>query len=326
MPFIKLSSYWIDDSGNRHRPERREGALFLFTNISTVLGRKSIVKIKISRIMPFTMPGTIQSAYIFSLLSSRVRSAVMNTLSATERDRLNRGLAGLSTLSNLDKKTILARFIGEMRSRKEMRERLMELSMIASLLVLAIILAGATAMSVGTITGPGRVEFVEAILAAGGFHCALLPLLLGYCRAELAASPASLLLSSRNRWLDAGIALVAGLLIAAAFMAVTGPAVGEGNRVVALFTLAAAATAAPVAEEIVFRHLLFTVLGKKTGLAAAAALSSLLFAAVHLPDSIGLMTAYTGAGMALCGICYARRSLFPALLAHAVANTVILLS
>ncbi len=136
-------------------------------------------------------------------------------------------------------------------------------------------------------------------------------------------------------WLLGGIA--AGLLLRLAGAAVTAleqlavPRIVPNNPVVTAPSLfrdpvsagalvIAVVVAAPLAEEIFYRGLLFRWLRGRLGLAAAASVSGLLFGAAHFDPTLLLPLAVVGAGLA---VLYERaRSLWPCYVAHACLNAV----
>jgi len=91
------------------------------------------------------------------------------------------------------------------------------------------------------------------------------------------------------------------------------------------FIIIMALTVGPLTEEIFFRYFLFLQSGRRYGYLLCGLVSSLLFAAVHLPGSFLIFLKYLLCGVLLCGICYFRKSVFPALCAHAIANLTVII-
>jgi membrane protease YdiL (CAAX protease family) len=79
-----------------------------------------------------------------------------------------------------------------------------------------------------------------------------------------------------------------------------------------------AIVAGPVAEEIVFRKILFGWLDRKWNFWAAAAVASTIFAIAHL--SLGRALGYFAVGLAFCYAYKKSGSLAPSILAHASLN------
>jgi membrane protease YdiL (CAAX protease family) len=95
----------------------------------------------------------------------------------------------------------------------------------------------------------------------------------------------------------------------------------------AALSVLAIAVAPGVCEELLFRGLVLASLRARVGTAAAVAVSALLFGAIHLDFSGGAATLYrvpfaiaVGVGFALLRL--RTGSLFPAMAAHALVNTV----
>jgi uncharacterized protein len=85
----------------------------------------------------------------------------------------------------------------------------------------------------------------------------------------------------------------------------------------ALFALIAAGTT-PLAEELIFRGLLFQWLRGRVGVAGGAAISSILFGALHWPSGQALWAGLVGVGLAL--IFNRLNSLWASIAAHAGIN------
>jgi len=85
-------------------------------------------------------------------------------------------------------------------------------------------------------------------------------------------------------------------------------------------TLLGAGVLAPVAEELFFRGLLYTALRQRLGIAAAATISSLAFAAGHI-DAPGVVAASLIMGVALALAYEYTRSLWVAIAIHAFNNS-----
>ena len=85
-------------------------------------------------------------------------------------------------------------------------------------------------------------------------------------------------------------------------------------------TLVGAGLLAPAAEELFFRGFLYTALRQRLGIAAAAAISSLIFAVGHI-DALGVVAASFIMGLALALAYEYTRSLWTAIAIHAFNNT-----
>jgi membrane protease YdiL (CAAX protease family) len=88
-----------------------------------------------------------------------------------------------------------------------------------------------------------------------------------------------------------------------------------------LVTLLGAGFLAPVAEELFFRGFLYTALRQRLGIAAAATISSLIFAVAHV-DALGVVAASFVIGVALALAYEYTRSLWVAIAIHAFNNSV----
>jgi membrane protease YdiL (CAAX protease family) len=96
---------------------------------------------------------------------------------------------------------------------------------------------------------------------------------------------------------------------------------GAGLRVLAVLVVG---VIAPVCEEILFRGVVFRILWKRIGRAAAVVLSAILFAAAHLDFSHVIQLA--AVGMVLAWIVSRSGSLYPGMILHALINTASLVS
>lgn len=97
-----------------------------------------------------------------------------------------------------------------------------------------------------------------------------------------------------------------------------------GGSVVPAVALCISATAfAPVAEEWLFRGLLFRRIGERTGLVAAYLLSASLFAAIH--GNLAGLPVYIWLGVVFAFTYRATHGLWPAIVVHMANNAVVLL-
>jgi membrane protease YdiL (CAAX protease family) len=80
--------------------------------------------------------------------------------------------------------------------------------------------------------------------------------------------------------------------------------------------------AAPISEEIFFRGLMFTGLRRRLSLWPAAAITAILWAALHYtgPESIGVVPQLAVLGLLLAWLYEYTGSLWPPILMHAVNN------
>ncbi|RYD28341.1 MAG: CPBP family intramembrane metalloprotease, partial [Verrucomicrobiaceae bacterium] len=89
-----------------------------------------------------------------------------------------------------------------------------------------------------------------------------------------------------------------------------------------VFAIVSACLVAPVAEEILYRGVLFRSLANRTGVWAAAALSAVIFSAVHFYDLQGFLSVAIF-GFAAALLYAATGSLLPAILLHVLHNALI---
>ena len=82
-----------------------------------------------------------------------------------------------------------------------------------------------------------------------------------------------------------------------------GLGVGESGMAGLLFMLLSACVAAPIAEELLYRGILFRSLGSRMGVLAGAVISSAIFAVLHIYDGYGL--ASVGVFGFACAVLYA---------------------
>ena len=105
-------------------------------------------------------------------------------------------------------------------------------------------------------------------------------------------------------------------------------ALNAGGWVVALWVLVAIAIAPPV-EEFVFRGVMWTGLSRSWGGGAAGAVVTVVFVALHFPETrtyVPAIAAITGLGLSTLAIRRLSRSLVPSVLLHASYNGVMVLS
>ncbi|OHD63657.1 MAG: hypothetical protein A2176_05870 [Spirochaetes bacterium RBG_13_51_14] len=268
--------------------------------------------------------GPVKAAYVYSILPGRMQSFLLTRMSRREIKSLNSGLEGIRHLTGPIKKSILAGFMRGLRDMRERRKAVIEQSVIIGLTIMAaVVMASFAYTRVRNLTLDGTINFIESIINNGGMHLILLPVLIGVMKAR-ALSPVALLFASRNYGIDIACSAAAALAIFLIFF-IPAPAGAPAGRDAALstFTLLTSITAVPAGEELVFRYYFFYRAGERNGFVIMSIVSSLLFSAIHLPDSILLFVSYFLAGMILCGVYFIRKSLFPSLAAHAVSNLLI---
>lgn len=96
----------------------------------------------------------------------------------------------------------------------------------------------------------------------------------------------------------------------------------EDGTIGLIFAIVSACIAAPIAEEILYRGVLFRSLANRINLASAVILSSLVFSLVHFYQLSSMITVFTVG--AACALCYASsRTLLTAIALHALYNAAI---
>lgn len=269
--------------------------------------------------------GGIKSAFIYSILPQRLRSQLLNALSTRETGALNEGMKGVDALSPAKRMRILREFVNGMRALESNRRRILDLSILASLSTIAMLAIFSFACAqIRFGSADKAIAFIEIVFESGGMHLALLPLLWGYLAAEYRVRPPAILFNARDLPVNALLALAAATGLALLLMSRGGGGSLPRDPLIKVFYLLVSLSAGPAAEELFFRYLLFMRTGERYGYPLMALVSSLLFAAVHLPDSAWLFAGYLAAGALLCFLCRVRGSLFPAFLAHVIANLMLL--
>ncbi len=269
--------------------------------------------------------GGIKSAFIYSMLPQRLRSQLLNALSTRETRALNEGMKGVEALPAVKRTRILREFISGMQALEAGRRRVLDLSLLASLSVIALLAILSFIYAQSRFGSADKaIAFIELVFESGGMHLALLPVLWGYLAAEYHVRPPAMLFDARDLPVNALFSLAAATGLALLLMAGRGGGSLPRDPVIKVFYLLVSLSAGPAAEELFFRYLLFMRTGERYGYPLMALVSSLLFAAVHLPDSAWLFAGYLAAGALLCVLCRVRGSLFPAFLAHAIANLMLL--
>ncbi|MDB6079210.1 MAG: hypothetical protein JWO82_2957 [Akkermansiaceae bacterium] len=88
-----------------------------------------------------------------------------------------------------------------------------------------------------------------------------------------------------------------------------------------IFIAVSACLAAPIAEEILYRGILFQTLSNRIRVPAATLLSAVVFAVVHFYDAYGVVS--VGIFGVACALCFKGRGLSTAILLHVFYNSVI---
>jgi len=270
--------------------------------------------------------GKTRAGYIYSVLPRRVKSCLLSNFTVKEVSGINDGLKAIDSLDATDKRNILSEFIGTMRANARIGKNALDSALLLSVFITSfLVIASFIYARVSFQSIDRSIDFIEAVLAGGGMHLIALPFILGMVVSGYQEKPGRVLFGTAHPATDAGAALLAGLVISALFM----PEAGRGGSFTPLplqvLYTAVALSAGPAAEEIFFRYLMFKKPGEKYGYLLCGFVSSLLFAAVHMPDSWSLLLRYTLSGCILSGICYYRRNIFTPFMAHVLANMILLL-
>lgn len=270
--------------------------------------------------------GRIKSAFIYSVLPRHLRSRLLDALSPRETKALNEGMKGVDALPAAKRTRILREFISGMRAIESRRRRVLDLSLLAGMCTIALLAILGFIYGQLRFGSPDRtIECIELLFASGGMHLALLPVLWGYLAAEFRVRPLQVLFYAGDFPVNALASLAAATGIALLLMPGGGGGSLPRDPLVKVLYLAVALSAGPAAEELFFRYCLFMRAGERYGYPLMAVISSLLFTAVHLPYSARLFAGYFISGMLLCVLCRLRKTLFPSLLAHIIANLMLLL-
>ena len=274
-----------------------------------------------------SIKGSIGAGYIFSIMPDGIKSSLMNKFSEAELEKINTALKSVKTITLQNKTRILQEFILQLKQARLRKESEVDRSLTATLTVISIMVVSAFIYAQLVMRSTSEVvQFIESILENGGMHIIVFPFLWGIVRSEYKQNPIAIIFTTRNPLLDISLAITAGLVMAVIFIDQSWSRSYISSRVLWYFILVTGITVGPAAEEIFFRYFLFYRSGEKYGYVLCGVASSLLFAAVHLPDSFLLFARYVISGALLCGICYARKTVFTSFIAHATTNLIVILS
>lgn len=271
------------------------------------------------------IPGSLKAAYIFSLMPHAIRTFLMNRFSQREQEKLDDALQHLSTIPPARRRAILQECISRLEDLRKRREQQLESSLVLSMTVIAVLVISSFIYAHIVLHTSSRIlQFIDAVLSNGGMHLIVFPFLWGIVRTEYQRNPFQIVFTSRNFLFDASISV--GAAFALALLLIEPETSGTARSpVLRTFIIGIALTIGPLTEEIFFRFFLFLQSGRRYGYLLCGMVSSLLFAAVHLPGSFLVFLKYLLCGALLCGICYFRKSVFPAFCAHAMANLILIL-
>lgn len=273
-----------------------------------------------------SIKGSIGAGYIFSIMPDSIKSFLINKLSEAELERINSALKSVKTITLPNKTRILQEFILQLKQGRLRKEIEIDRSLIATLTVISIMVVSAFIYAQIVMRSTSEiVQFIESVLENGGMHVIVFPFLWGIVRSEYKRNPIAIIFTTKNPLLDISLAIIAGLVMAVIFIDQSWSRSYISSGVLWYFILITAITVGPVTEEIFFRYFLFYRSGEKYGYVLCGFVSSLLFAAVHLPDSFLLFARYAISGILLCGICYARKTVFTSFIAHTTTNLIVML-
>ncbi len=274
--------------------------------------------------------GPLRAAYVYSVMPSRIKTAIMNSLGTGEIARLNRGMAEIPSLNTSRKSRILRDFIRTLKEAERRKRLSVERGLTASLVVTAALVLFSLLWGLSRFGTVGRgLEFTESLILHGGLHWMLLPLLWGYLASRSTRSAGGLsgmfFPIRRNVVPDLFIAAAGGFTVALLLAGFPGAGPAGMEPPVRIFYILAAVTAGPLLEELFFRYHLFLVYGERYGYGVCGLVSSVLFALVHVPGSFLLFGAYFGAGVLLCVLIHIRKNTAVPFIAHALANVLLLM-
>ncbi len=97
----------------------------------------------------------------------------------------------------------------------------------------------------------------------------------------------------------------------------------SGSGLLLAVTLLVACVLAPVAEELLFRSVLFSSIGRALGWVPAAVVSTMLFTLVHVPIvRPAALVPIAGLGVVMCLLTWRNGSVAPAIAAHVAINAI----
>lgn len=274
-----------------------------------------------------SIKGSIGAGYIFSIMPDSIKSSLMNKFTEPELEKINSALKSVKMITLPNRIRILQEFLLQLKQSRLRKESEIERSLIATLTVISIMVVSAFIYAQIVMRSTSEiVQFIESVLENGGMHIIVFPFLWGIVRSEYKRNPIGIIFTTKNPLLDISLAIIVALIMAIIFIDQSWSRDHISSRVLWYFILSTAITIGPATEEIFFRYFLFYRSGEKYGYVLCGIVSSLLFAAVHLPDSFLLFTRYLISGTLLCGICYARKTVFTSFIAHAATNLIVMLS
>jgi membrane protease YdiL (CAAX protease family) len=274
-----------------------------------------------------SIKGSLGAGYIFSIMPDSIKSSLMNKFTEPELKKINSALKSVQMITLPNRIRILQEFILQLKQIRLRKESEIERSLIVTLTVISIMVVSAFIYAQIVMRSTNEiVQFIESVLGNGGMHIIVFPFLWGIVRSEYERNPIEIIFTTRNPLLDISLAMIVALIMAIIFIDQSLSRNHISSRVLWYFILVTAITIGPATEEIFFRYFLFYRSGEKYGYVLCGIVSSLLFATVHLPDSFLLFARYLISGALLCGICYARKTVFTSFIAHAATNLIVMLS
>jgi membrane protease YdiL (CAAX protease family) len=274
-----------------------------------------------------SIKGSIKAGYIFSIMPDSIKSFLMNKLTEPELKKINSALKDIKSITTPNRVRILQEFILQLKQSRLKKEMEIQGSLIVTLTVISILILSAFIYAQIVMRSTSEiVRFIESILENGGMHIIVFPFLWGIVKSEYKRTPLEIIFTTKNPLLDISLSIVVALIISIMFIDQIGNKNYFSNRLLWYFILITALTIGPATEEIFFRFFLFYRSGGKYGYILCGIVSSLLFAAIHIPDSFLLFAKYIISGSLLCGICYARKTVFTSFIAHATTNLIVMLS
>ena len=270
------------------------------------------------------LSGVEKAIILLTILGRDISKKILPFLNAKEKTDLLSAKSKKSHFSRSDEKKVLLEYKRHMK--QDFREsNLSKLELVYVFVILLLVTAVFELFGFVSRENTAFKNFIDV----GGSYVAIFPIIVfiiyGFSRVNIVTFS----LRSDNRIKDIALGLAAGVIL---FCIMAGSAIVSGEKlspvkekgIYLIVLLFVAGYVGPVLEEFFFRRVIHGFLKEKFNLFIGITLSSLLFALLHIPESVISLPFYFAAGCVLVWLYEYSRKLFAPLLAHSMSNILIL--
>ncbi len=259
-------------------------------------------------------------AVLLGIIKEKNALTIMEYLSSKEQDNIINEINKNEPFTKSEKNNVLLDFNSYFRKKQK---PLISLELTILIYIFAAIGAGIfLAFTLKNFNRNSIYGFFTKFNNTGAIYLFLYPFLSYATRKHYGKSPVKLLFQKKNIFYDFFTGLAGAVVLFVILVVINSLnnsfAVKPGNYL--YFLLLTRGFFAPITEEIFFRRFLFVKMSIDINQYSAFFVINIIFAAVHLPNSVIIFLLFFVSSAVLTGIYIWRKKLLPCFLAHSIAN------